>query len=163
MTIQTVLPGNVVVTDFGAYQHFSLASDQLSSNGFPKLISATKRTGTVQEEEWDAVTQGKTTFVAKVPETDLAVSVILERARSHIGQWKYSITGSNCEHFVNTVRGLKFDSKQVSAGVSGAMLGAALVGTLSEKPTTFKFLLGALAVGGIAVAASKVKSQDKPQ
>ncbi len=47
MTIQTVLPGNVVVTDFGAYQHFSLASDQLSSNGFPKLISATKRTGSV--------------------------------------------------------------------------------------------------------------------
>jgi hypothetical protein len=40
------------------------------------LISATKRTGTVQEEPWDDVTQGKHTYIA-VSNTEKSIPQIL--------------------------------------------------------------------------------------
>jgi hypothetical protein len=71
-----VQAGDVVVTQFGIYQHWSLVSDRLCSLGKNMLISATKRTGTVQEESWDDVTQGKHTYVA-VSNTEKSISQIL--------------------------------------------------------------------------------------
>lgn len=59
MSIQNLNAGDIVVSNFDVYQHWSLVSDSLCEKGLPMLISATKRNGTVQEESWDVVTQGK--------------------------------------------------------------------------------------------------------
>ena len=151
-------PGDIVVTDFTGYQHWSLVSDKLCDLGKPFLISATKRNGTVREEPWDTVTHGKETYVADVSYLR-PVSEVLVMARSQIGQWRYSLTSNNCEHFVKWVAGLEVSSKQVVSGVAGALVGATAVGLIAEKPTTAKFLGGALLLGGLAVIASKASEK----
>ncbi len=75
---------------------------------------------------------------------------VLELARSQIGEWKYSLTDRNCEHFAKWATGLKMSSTQVAAGATGAILGASLVGLCSENPKFAKFLGGALALGGFS-------------
>lgn len=151
-------PGDVVVTNFTGYQHWSLVSDKLCELGRPLLISATKRNGTVSEEPWDTVTQGKETYVADVSYAR-PVSEVLAMARAQIGQWKYSVTLNNCEHFVKWVAGLEVSSKQVVAGVTGAVAGVTAVGLIAEKPTVAKFLGGAVLLGGLAVLASKANKK----
>jgi len=153
-----VKPGNVVVTDFGLYQHWSLVTDRFCENGRNMLISATKRNGTVKEEPWDVVTQGKSTYVASVSYTT-PVSEVLANARSKIGSWRYSVTDNNCEHFVKWASGLKVTSTQVKAGVGGAVTGAAVVGLVAENPKTLKFLGGALLLGGLAMYATRPKEK----
>jgi len=149
-----VKPGDVVVTNFGIYQHWSLVTDKYCNLLKPMLISATKRNGTVQEEPWDVVTGGEYTYVvdAKHKKT---ITEVLRLARSQIGNWSYSVADNNCEHFVKWSTGLKISSTQVKNGVGGLALGAAIVGIVSEKPTALKFLGGALLVAGIAVAVTK--------
>lgn len=154
MNTLEVQSGDVVVTDFGIYQHWSLVSDRLCSLGKNMLISATKRTGTVQEEPWDDVTQGEHTYVA-VSVTEKPTSKILFDARSQIGIWPYSVTKNNCEHFVKWSSGLKVSSTQVKAGTVGAIIGAVTVGKLSENPKAINILGGAVLLGGIAVMISK--------
>jgi hypothetical protein len=151
-------PGDIVVTNFTGYQHWSLVSDKLCDLGKPFLISATKRNGTVREEPWDTVTQGKRTYVADVSYSR-SVSEVLAMARSQVNQWRYSIRKNNCEHFAKWATGLEVSSTQVVAGVSGAVLGATAVGVIAEKPTTVKFLGGALLLGGLAVLASKANKK----
>ncbi|MGB0836266.1 MAG: lecithin retinol acyltransferase family protein [Psychrobium sp.] len=154
MSIQNLNAGDIVVSDFGLYQHWSLVSDSLCEKGLPRLISATKRNGTVQEENWDVVTQGKRTYPAKIT-YNRPVTEVLELARSQIGEWKYSLADRNCEHFAKWATGLKMSSTQVVAGATGAVLGAGLVGLCSESPKFAKFLGGAFALGSLAVLASK--------
>jgi len=119
------------------------------------LISATKRSGTVLEEPWDTVVGGRETVVVDM-ELRQSVSEVLAFARSHIGMWKYSITDRNCEHFVKSVNGYEITSKQVQAGIVGAIAGVGLVGGLSENPNLIKFLGAAVLVAGIAVYAVRV-------
>ncbi|EKF9596217.1 lecithin retinol acyltransferase family protein [Vibrio cholerae] len=154
MSIQNLKAGDIIVSDFGIYQHWSLVSDTICDKGLPMLISATKRTGTVQEETWDVVTQGKHTYQAKIS-YERPVSEVLKLARSQIGTWKYSLTDRNCEHFTKWATGLKISSTQVVAGATGAILGASFVGLFSENPKFAKFLTGAVALGGLAVLAAK--------
>lgn len=151
-------PGDVVVTNFGIYQHWSIVSDKLCSLGKPYLISATKRNGTVHEEPWDAVTQGEETYVADVSYSRSA-SEVLAKARSQVNQWRYSVGTNNCEHFAKWATGLEVSSRQVVAGVTGAAVGAAAVGLIAEKPTTAKFLGSAMLLGGLAVFASKASKK----
>ncbi|EDM65064.1 H-REV 107-related protein [Moritella sp. PE36] len=146
--------GDVVVTQFGLYQHWSVASDRLCSLGKNMLISATKRTGTVQEEPWDDVTQGKHTYVA-VSDTEKSIVQILSDARSQIGTWKYSLTDNNCEHFVKWSSGLKVSSSQIKAGVGGLAIGGVAVVALAENPRAMKIVGGAVLLGGIAVMLAK--------
>jgi hypothetical protein len=153
-----VRPGDVVVTDFDFYQHWSLVTDRLCQQGKYMLISATSRNGTVKEEPWDVVTQGKHTYVADI-ETNKSVSNILSDARAQIGEWVYSVTSNNCEHFVKWSTGLKVTSKQVIAGTGGALVGVALVKDLSENPKFVKFLFGALIIGGVAIALTKASEK----
>ena len=154
MNYLEVQAGDVVVTQFGLYQHWSLVSDRFCSLGKNMLISATKRTGTVQEESWDEVTQGKHTYVV-VSNSDKSIAQILSDARSQIGKWTYAVADNNCEHFVKWSSGLKVSSTQVKAGVSGAVLGGIAVAALAENPKAMKILGGAALVAGIAVLASK--------
>jgi hypothetical protein len=156
-----VQAGDVVVTQFGIYQHWSLVSDRLCSLGKNMLISATKRTGTVQEESWDDVTQGKHTYVA-VSNTEKSISQILSDARSQIGNWAYSLTDNNCEHFVKWSSGLKVSSSQVKAGAGGLVLGGIAVAALAENPKAMKIVGGAVLLGGLAVMISKaVEKKDE--
>ncbi|WP_022943139.1 lecithin retinol acyltransferase family protein [Psychromonas hadalis] len=149
-----VQAGDVVVTQFGLYQHWSVASDRLCSLGKNMLISATKRTGTVQEEPWDDVTQGKHTYVA-VSNTEKSIVQILSDARSQIGTWKYSLTDNNCEHFVKWSSGLKVSSSQIKAGVGGLAIGGLAVVALAENPKAMKIVGGAVLLGGLAVMLAK--------
>lgn len=160
MSIKNLKAGDIVVSDFGVYQHWSLVSDSLCANGLPMLISATRRSGTVLEESWDVVTQGKHTYQAEVT-YDRPVPKVLELARSQIGQWQYSLTERNCEHFTKWATGLKISSTQVVAGTTGAILGAGLVGLYSEEPKLVKFLGGALALGSLAVLATKAAEKNR--
>jgi hypothetical protein len=149
-----VKPGDIIATQFGIYQHWSVVSDQLCSLGKNMLISATKRTGTVQVEAWDTVVQGKHTYVVKT-NSEKAITQILADARSQIGIWIYSVTDKNCEHFAKWSSGLKFSSVQVNAGVGGAAAGATAVAILAENPNALKILGGAVLIAGIAVLAAK--------
>ncbi len=149
-----VQAGDVVVTQFGIYQHWSLVSDRFCSLGKNMLISATKRTGTVQEEPWDDVTQGKHTYVA-ISNTEKSIPQILSDARSQIGSWAYSLTDNNCEHFVKWSSGLKVSSSQVTAGVGGLAVGGLAVAVLAENPKAIKIVGGAVLLGGLAVMISK--------
>lgn len=155
-----VKAGDVVVTNFGVYQHWSLVSDLTCEEGMPMLISATKRNGTVKEEPWGVVTQGKHTYVANVS-YPYSVSEVLKFARSKIDNWTYSVTSNNCEHFVNSVTKLKPSSKQVVAATSGAAIGAAFVGMCSENPKAVKFLGWSLAIAGLAVMLTKASEKKK--
>lgn len=149
-----VKPGDVVVSDFGVYQHWSLVSDTTCTNGNPMLISATKRNGTVKEEPWDIVTQGKHTYVADI-KYDKPIAEVLSKARTQIEFWNYSVSSKNCEHFVKWVTDLKVSSTQVVAGATGAAVGATLVGLCSENPKMTKFLGWSVLLGGLAVLGSK--------
>lgn len=149
-----VKPGDVVVTQIGPYQHYSIVSDRICSLGKNMLISATKRMGTVQEEPWDVVTEGKKTHTI-VLNTDKSVPEILAEARSQIGKWSYSLTQRNCEHFVKWSSGLKVSSTQVKGGFVGMAVGGVGVAALSENPKALKILAGMVIVGGLAVMASK--------
>ncbi len=158
-----VQPGHIVVTDFGVYQHWSLVSDRIGSDGKLMLISATRRLGTVAEELWDTVTQGRRTYVVEADIKD-PLPIVLQRARDKIGEWKYELNFNNCEHFAKWAGGLEVSSTQVKAGVTGAVVGAAAVALLSEDPKLIKFLTGAFLVGGVAVMAAKaVGKRKKPE
>lgn len=158
MNYLVVKAGDVVVTEFGIYQHWSIVSDRLCALGKNMLISATKRTGTVQEETWDCVTQGKYTYVVAL-NTKKSVSQILADARSQIGRWIYSVTGNNCEHFVKWSLGKEVSSTQVKAFVSGAIVGGIVAATLSEKPKTINVLGGAVLGAGLGVLATKAERE----
>lgn len=154
MSIENIKPGDIVVTNFEAYQHWSIVSDYISENKKPMLISATKRNGTVKEEDWDTVTQGHKSYIAEISYEKTSKEV-LEHARSQIGKWKYSVMGHNCEHFVKWATGLEISSTQVIAATSGALLGFNLVGFCSKNPNLVKFLGGSVVVGSLALLAVK--------
>lgn len=154
MQTEVVNAGDIVVSDFGHYQHWSIVSDAICAKGLPRLISATKRNGTVRVEDWDTVTNGCSKYRAKI-NYDRPVYEVLEMARSQIDSWKYSITEKNCEHFAKWATGLHVSSTQVKAGVTGAILGAGIVGLAAENPKMAKLLGGAVLLGGLAVWASK--------
>ena len=141
MKQMVVQPGDVVVTDFNfgpaPYQHWSLVSDRRCKKGRYMLISATDRTGTVREESWDVVTQGKKTYVTDI-QFKISPSELLDRARSQIGLWDYSVRSKNCEHFIKWVGGLKVSSAQVINGVGAGIASVAAVAALAEKPTALK-------------------------
>jgi hypothetical protein len=149
-----VKPGDIIVTNYGTYQHWSLVSDRIGSDNKLMLISATKRLGTVAEELWDTVVKGKTTYVVDA-QFEAPTRAVLERARSQIGKWKYELTSNNCEHFVKWSAGIEVSSTQVKAFGTGALLGVAGVAAFSDDPKLIKFLGGALLLGGIAVMAAK--------
>ena len=155
-----VVPGDLVVAQFGVYQHWAVVSDSFCGLGKPMLISASKRNGTVAEEAWDIVMQGKPTYKV-VNESSKPTHQILTDARSQIGQWAYSVLDRNCEHFAKWCSGINVSSKQVNFGVGGALLGATAVASLSKDPKFIKLLGGAALLGGLAVLAAKATESNQ--
>ncbi|MDD1794794.1 lecithin retinol acyltransferase family protein [Enterovibrio makurazakiensis] len=158
MNTLSVKPGDIVATDFGLYEHWSIVTDKLCDQGLYMLISATKRNGTVIEEPWNVVTQGKKTIVSNVSSLN-TIDEMLQKARTQIGRWKYSVTDNNCEHFVTWASGAKVTSNQLASGLTGGTVGAGLVAACSENPTALKLLGGFVLGVGIGVAASKITNK----
>ncbi|PSU69815.1 hypothetical protein C9J22_13125 [Photobacterium phosphoreum] len=156
--MQDFKPGLIVASDFGFYQHLSIVSDEISTDGKPFLISATKRNGTVKEEPWDIATQGKFTYLSD-KQSNLSVAEILSNARSQIGKWHYSVRSSNCEHFSNWCLGLKVSSTQVVGASTGAVGGALLVKCCVDDPKPLDYILAATA--GILFGLYCSKAQPK--
>jgi hypothetical protein len=136
-------PGDLIKTDFGGYDHWSIVSDNVCENGNLKLISATQRNGTVKEEVWDVVVNGKYTVVSNV-ESNHSPHEILTKARSQIDVWQYSLINNNCEDFVYWASGINVSSKQVVGSVTGATIGVAVAAICSDKPTSSKLIFGGL-------------------
>lgn len=156
--MQNVKPGDIVVSDFDLYEHYSVVSDEISTDGKPFLISATKRNGTVKEEPWDIATQGKYTYLSD-KQSNLSVAEILKNARSQIGKWSYSVRTSNCEHFSNWCLGLKVSSTQVVGVSTGAVGSALLVKCCVDDPKPLDYILAATA--GILLGLYCSKAQPK--
>ena len=148
-------PGEVIVTDFLGYQHWSIVSDRKCDDNQYKLISATRRNGTVKEEKFDTVTQGRHSYkvgdIGK-PEDFL---FLIDRARGWIGQWDYSILSANCEHFVNLIRLDKAKSRQLENTLLCSAITLMLVSASSKKISVSSMLCLLVISGGIAVYASR--------
>lgn len=127
IAIASVPPGSVLDIDFGLFRHRVIASF-LGVDGKPHLISATARTGTVLEEPWDIVTQGREVNLIAVPDTPAMALEVIGRARQHIRQWRYDLFGSNCEHFVSLILQGRASSPQLwvaTIGLAALIFGAA--------------------------------------
>lgn len=92
---------NLLKIDMGVYEHLALISDRFYQ-GKPMLISNTYRNGTVAEEPWDTVVEGRSYKVLPIFSQEPEYQ-ILSRARMAIGNVKYSLSSYNCEHFVSEV------------------------------------------------------------
>ncbi|MGF1805846.1 lecithin retinol acyltransferase family protein [Aliivibrio sifiae] len=156
MDMLDVAPGDLIKSNFGGYDHWSIVSDSLCENGKFKLISATKRNGTVKEEEWDVVVNDKYTVVSNV-ESKYSPCETIANARSQIDSWKYSLFNNNCEDFVYWASGINISSKQVVGSVTGATIGTAAVALFSDKPTSSKLLFG----GAIGLFFGLLVGRDK--
>lgn len=148
-------PGEQIVIKMGVYEHQAIVSDRRCPLGKPMLISATTRTGTVQEEPYDTVVNGRRAGYAPQQSTlsvdqvlALSVDQVLARARSKIGKWDYNILSQNCEHFANWARGLRMSSPQVKGAILGAASFAVATELISETPSLGKRMLS-LAIGGL--------------
>ena len=95
----------------GAYDHYAVVSDKYD-NGKPMLISLSARQGTVCEEAWDYCAGNRKVVLSSV-QGDLHPHQVVERARSKLGEIKYSLLSRNCEHFARWAHDLKVESKQV--------------------------------------------------
>ena len=152
-----IKPGDIVATDYGVYDHWSIVSDRFCDAGKHMLISATRRNGTVKEEPWDIVVDGKETV--RVPcKSSIKKKLIVAKARREINIWEYSLLNNNCEHFVNWVVGFGVTSKQVDYAINGALIGCSAVALLSDDISTEKLIGGALL--GLAVGSLFGRSKD---
>lgn len=137
--------GDILALNCNSFTHFALISDRIGSDGYPMLIGASERTGTVQEELWSDIIDGLRYEIIKNPGVLSAIEV-LRNARLQIGEWSYSLLKNNCEHFVNVTSGLPKNSKQVISAVSWGVALACVTYALSENNSGWKALF-ALGVG----------------
>lgn len=134
-------PGSTLAVDCGAFTHYAIISDQLGPDGMPKLISASKRTGTVKEETWSDVISNEKTKILPFVGT-LTAEEVLSKARSRIGSWVYSVLSFNCEHFVNWCNNLPFTSKQITTSASLASIGAIIGYNMPKEHKTIGTIVG---------------------
>lgn len=147
-------PGSTLAVDCGAFTHYAIISDQLGPDGRPKLISASKRTGTVKEEVWSDVISNEKTKILPMVGT-LTIEEILSKARSRIGNWVYSLFSFNCEHFVNWCNGLPLTSKQITKFASLGSIGGMIGYNMTEKHKVAGTLLGVLVGGYLGLKIEK--------
>lgn len=129
IAIAKIPPGSVLDIDFGPFRHRVIAG-YLAWDGKPALISATARTGTVLEEPWDRVVQGREVTLISVPESEAVGLGLVMRARQYIRQWRYNLFDRNCEHFVSLVLEGRPNSPQLwiaTLSLVALFLGAAAV------------------------------------
>lgn len=147
-------PFSILALDCGYFTHVAFISDRIGADGYPMLIGASERTGTVKEEMWSDIVGGSRFEIIENP-GELSVVEVLRNARNQIGNWRYNLLNNNCEHFVNWASGLPKTSKQVASGVMLGATVAAATYALAEENKGLKALAG-LALGAyIGVQLSK--------
>ena len=149
-------PGDVVVSNFAGYQHWSIVSDRKCNKNNYMLISANRRSGTVSEESFEVVTQNSQTFKVSGFE-GIKNNSLIGRARACVGKWKYSFIKANCEHFVFFILTGNANSEQVNNGLAGgfgALLGVAIT---SKKLHVSQLILILGLAGYISVFATRAK------
>ena len=151
----TLQPGQLILTSFGNYEHMSIVSDCRCNDGKPMLISATARTGTVKEEPYDTVVNGRKTGLAPQQPT-LPLHQVLLNARSKIGKWRYGFATRNCEVFACWAAGLKITSRQINGTLCGAAFALTTVKIVSEKPNLPLLALAGIFGGVIGLASTQV-------
>lgn len=142
-------PGDVIISEMGGYQHWSIVSDRFGLDGNYMLISASKRTGTVREEPWDDVVGERRFWVDAASDRHSGLRAV-ERARKQIGVWSYSVTMRNCEHFANFARDLCVSSKQVKGVMACAGMGMTLA-AMSNHKVSFGMIMAAGAIAGLGL------------
>ena len=100
----------VSIPYLGVLKHVGIITDKVV-NGKPTIISASNKTGVVQEETFDSFSEGKEVKLINKSGNLTGVEVV-RRARSKKGE-KYNLFSSNCEHFVCWCHGLKVESEQL--------------------------------------------------
>ena len=117
-------PGTPVKIGCLGYDHYAIVSDRMAGDR-PMLISLSYRTGTVAEEPWDQVVRGRKVTPSRLRPV-LPPDEVIARARAAVGQRRYNLVTSNCEHFVHESLGLRARSRQIegaaSAGLSTLLL-----------------------------------------
>lgn len=156
--IANAAPGDIVVTNFGSYQHYSIISDRCDASGQFMLISATSRNGTVLEESFETVTQGKHSYIAKI-ESSLDAEQRLARARAQCQRWSYHLVNANCEHFAHWVLGEKAQSKQVKLALRGVSYGVTIASLILKKPSPTKLVLSAAGSALFALYKARAAKQ----
>lgn len=126
MKTNSLEPGQPVKIGRRGYNHYAIVSDRIAE-GRPMLISLSRRTGTVAEEPWDEVVQGRRVTPSALP-SELPAPEIIARARAHLGRRRYNLLSDNCEHFVREALGLPARSRQLetAAGAGATSLLLAL-------------------------------------
>lgn len=126
MKSKLLQPGQPVKIGRRGYNHYAIVSDR-SAGGKPMLISLSRRTGTVAEESWDAVVQGRRVTPSAL-RSELPAPEIVARARAQCGRKRYRLLTANCEHFVREALGLPARSRQLetAAGAGATSLLLAL-------------------------------------
>lgn len=151
-------PGDLVVTNFSGYQHWSIVSDRVCKNGQLMLISATKRNGTVKEEPYEVVTQGAYSYKVTGLAFARLPSEVISLARTFENKWNYSLLSANCEHFARYIACGEYKSEQVSNGVSASLFVGTAISLAIEKPKAGMLLLLTALAGVTAVYLSKGES-----
>jgi hypothetical protein len=124
--LSTFAPGSVVAIHYYVLIHVGIASDCYDENGFPYIISNTRRMGGVTEEPQLAFANDREPYLVSEPQEGSAA--ILARARELLGR-PYDVATYNCEHFVTEVMGDGSKSPQLRVvGAVGGLAAAVLIG-----------------------------------
>jgi hypothetical protein len=146
--------GDIIAIYCGLFVHYSIISDRLGPDLKPMLISASNRTGTVSEEAWNNVLSNEKTKHYPKP-SHIKAYTILEKARSQIGSWSYSLTNRNCEHFVHWCTGFGISSKQVKLGAGLGIAAGLLTYACTKDHKALKATAGLIAGTVTGVTISK--------
>ena len=120
-----VNPGDVVEICYPIFKHYAIVCDHYV-NGYPTLISLSRRNGTVEEESWHQVTCGWPVNLSHIHgKLSGAKAVANARAYKKNKDFKWNLLTRNCEHFVRLAHGLPAESTQVRRSLTGALIGAA--------------------------------------
>lgn len=124
--LSTFAPGSVVAIRYFIVKHVGIVSDVYDDDGFPFIISNTRRKAGVAEEPQAVFAAGRKPYLLSEPAESAAV--ILDRARACLGR-RYDLGLYNCEHFVSGVTGNSRKSRQLRiAGMVGGAFAALVIG-----------------------------------
>jgi hypothetical protein len=96
--------------------------------------------GDIQEVSFEEFSEYKTVKVEKVGLTN--ISILIERLEyMRYSTAKYSMSNNNCEQFARKLLGMRASSPQVTAVMTGAVVGT-LVSVIAEKSLFWSVIIG---------------------
>ena len=119
-------PGTVVSVRVGPFLHVGIVSDRTGPDGFPMVISSSRRRGRAVEESWQEFA-GDERVSVRERHSGPEGQQIVARARRMLGT-PWDPVFSNCEHFVERACGRAPRSGQLQAvGSVAAMFALVLL------------------------------------